>query len=36
MNKIAIYGQSYSLTTENEVQILLSVLEEQKVVVYFE
>ena len=36
MKKIAIYGQSYSLTTEKEVQILLSVLEEQQVVVFFE
>lgn len=36
MKKIAIYGQSYSLTTEKEVQILLNVLEAQKVVVFFE
>jgi NAD+ kinase len=36
MKKIAIYGQSYSLNTEKEVQILLEVLEEKKVVVFFE
>tara|TARA_B110000091_G_scaffold56374_1_gene61910 strand:+ start:2551 stop:3450 length:900 start_codon:yes stop_codon:yes gene_type:complete len=36
MKKIAIYGQSYSLSAEKEVQILLSVLEEKKVVVFFE
>lgn len=36
MKKIAIYGQSYSLTTDKEVQILLTVLEEQKVTIFFE
>ena len=36
MKKIAIYGQSYSLTAEKEVQILLKVLEEQQVVIFFE
>ena len=36
MKKIAIYGQSYSLTTDKEVQILLTVLEEQKVAIFFE
>lgn len=36
MKKIAIYGQSYSLNAEKEVQILLNVLEEKKVVVFFE
>ena len=36
MKKIAIYGQSYSLTAEKEVQLLLKVLEEQQVVIFFE
>jgi NAD+ kinase len=36
MKKIAVYGQSYSLNAEKEVQLLLRVLEEQKVVVFFE
>ena len=36
MKKIAIYGQSYSLSSEKEIQILLKVLEEKKVVVFFE
>lgn len=36
MKKVAIYGQSYSVTSEKEVQVLLSVLEENGIVTFFE
>lgn len=36
MKKVAIYGQSYSVTSEKEVKILLSVLEENNIVAFFE
>lgn len=36
MKKVAIYGQSYTITSEKEVQILLSVLNENNIVAFFE
>lgn len=36
MKKVAIYGQSYSISAEKEIQILLSVLEENNVVCFLE
>jgi NAD+ kinase len=36
MKKAAIYGQSYSITAEKEIKILLEVLEKNKVDFYFE
>lgn len=36
MKKIAIYGQSYKLSSEKEVKILLDVLQENNVVVFIE
>ena len=36
MKKVAIYGQSYSISAEKEIQILLSVLEENGVVCFIE
>ena len=36
MKKVAIYGQAYSISSEKEIQILLSVLNEHKIVVFFE
>ena len=36
MKKVAIYGQAYTISSEKEIQILLTVLQEYKVVVFFE
>ena len=36
MKKVAIYGQAYTISSEKEIQILLSVLNEKKIVVFFE
>ncbi|MDY0780871.1 NAD kinase [Tenacibaculum sp. IB213877] len=36
MKKVAIYGQSYTVTAEKEIQILLHVLEEHHISVHFE
>ena len=36
MKKVAIYGQSYTITSEKEVEILLSVLSENNIVAFFE
>ena len=36
MKKVAIYGQAYSISSEKEIQILLGVLNEHKIVVFFE
>lgn len=36
MKKVAIYGQSYSISAEKEIQILLSVLEENSVACFIE
>lgn len=36
MKKVAIYGQSYSVTSEKEVQILLAVLAENNIDAFFE
>ncbi|MGJ8743803.1 NAD kinase [Polaribacter sp.] len=36
MKKVAIYGQSYSISAEKEIKILLKVLEENKVVCFLE
>ena len=36
MKKVAIYGQSYSISAEKEIQILLSVLEENNVICFLE
>lgn len=36
MKKVAIYGQSYSISAEKEINILLDVLEENNIVVFIE
>ena len=36
MKKVAIYGQSYSISAEKEIQILLEVLEENNIVSFIE
>lgn len=36
MKKVAIYGQSYSISAEKEIKILLEVLQENKIVVFIE
>ncbi|MGB0879559.1 MAG: NAD kinase [Polaribacter sp.] len=36
MKKVAIYGQSYSISAEKELKILLDVLQEKKIVVFIE
>ncbi|MGY0407381.1 MAG: NAD kinase [Polaribacter sp.] len=36
MKKVAIYGQSYSISAEKEIQILLTVLEEHEIVCFIE
>ncbi|WP_439128597.1 NAD kinase [Polaribacter sp.] len=36
MKKVAVYGQSYSISAEKEIQILLSVLEEHNIVCFIE
>ena len=36
MKKVAIYGQAYTVSSEKEIQILLNVLNENKIVVFFE
>lgn len=36
MKKVAIYGQSYTISAEKEINILLSVLEKNNIVVFFE
>lgn len=36
MKKVAIYGQSYSISAEKEINILLEVLEENKIVCFIE
>ena len=36
MKKVAIYGQSYAVNAEKEVQILLTALEENNSVIFFE
>lgn len=36
MKKVAIYGQSYTVTAEKEIQILLNVLHENNIDVFFE
>ncbi|MGB0891992.1 MAG: NAD kinase [Flavobacteriaceae bacterium] len=36
MKKVAIYGQAYTVSSEKEIQILLSILNEHKIVVFFE
>ncbi len=36
MKKVAIYGQSYSISAEKEIQILLEVLEENNIVCFIE
>ncbi|WP_171032289.1 NAD kinase [Polaribacter aestuariivivens] len=36
MKKVAVYGQSYSISAEKEIQILLNVLEENNVVCFIE
>ena len=36
MKKVAIYGQSYNSNSINEVLLLLEVLQEKNIVVFFE
>ncbi|WP_299669959.1 NAD kinase [uncultured Polaribacter sp.] len=36
MKKVAVYGQSYSISAEKEIQLLLSVLEENNIVCFIE
>jgi len=36
MKKVAIYGQSYSISAEKEIQVLLSVLQENNIVCFIE
>ncbi len=36
MKKVAIYGQAYTISAEKEIQILLSALEKNNIVVFFE
>lgn len=36
MKKVAIYGQSYSISAEKEIHILLNILEEKKCVCFIE
>ena len=36
MKKVAIYGQSYSISAEKEIQVLLSVLQENKIICFIE
>ncbi len=36
MKKVAIYGQAYTISAEKEIKILLSALEENNIVVFFE
>ncbi|WP_233899677.1 NAD kinase [Tenacibaculum piscium] len=36
MKKVAIYGQSYTISAEKEIKILLSILEKNNIVVFFE
>jgi NAD+ kinase len=36
LKKVAIYGQSYSISAEKEVKILLEVLHENNIVVFIE
>lgn len=36
MKKVAVYGQSYSISAEKEIQILLSILEENNIVCFIE
>ncbi|NVJ88746.1 MAG: NAD kinase [Flavobacteriaceae bacterium] len=36
MNKVAIYGQSYSISAEKEIQLLISVLEEHNIACFIE
>ncbi|WBX76085.1 NAD kinase [Tenacibaculum ovolyticum] len=36
MKKVAIYGQAYNISAEKEIKILLSVLEKNNIVVFFE
>ena len=36
MKKVAIYGQSYSITAEKEIILLLSILEENKIAIFIE
>jgi len=36
MKKVAVYGQSYSISAEKEIQILLSILEKNNVVCFIE
>ena len=36
MKKVAIYGQAYTITAEKEIKILVSALEKNKIVVFFE
>ena len=36
MKKVAIYGQAYTVSAEKEIKVLLSVLQEHKIVVFFE
>ena len=36
MKKVAVYGQSYSISAEKEIQILLEILEENNIVCFIE
>ncbi|CAM1334755.1 NAD kinase [Tenacibaculum aestuariivivum] len=36
MKKVAIYGQAYTISAEKEIKILLSILEQNNIVVFFE
>ncbi len=36
MKKVAIYGQAYTITLEKEIKVLLSVLEDNNIVAFFE